>query len=215
MKIVIALLFLNLFFALKAQDSFEFLNPMPPNAEKVEAVNPSFYGKYENSETGTEFIINSEGITMVSIIHSFITQEQVRESSKYSFRNGYLFGVVENDSVLYIQEGEKYYFGIKNKMRLNDYKNGAVFKKINENSYVINFKENSSFTPSLLSFSKGKLSLKHFDYPSDGSTFNHVENKTQLQEKSINRIILDPNQKEWDKIDKNVIFGKENLFIKQ
>jgi hypothetical protein len=207
--------FLNLFLVINAQESFEFFKPMPPNAELVEAVSSNFFGKYENLETGTEFVINAEGITMVSIIHSFITQEQVRESSKYSFRNGYLFGVVENDSVLFVQDDDKYYFGIKNKIRLNDYKNGAVLKKMNENTYMINFKENTGFSPSLLSFSKGKLSLKHFDYPSDGKTFSHIENKNSFKQNSIEHIILDPNQKEWYKIDKNVIFTKEIVFIKK
>jgi hypothetical protein len=87
--------------------SYEFKSAVPPEGELVLTVDPTFYGTYRNEQTGTEIVINDKGITMVTIIVSFITKEQVRESSKYDVRNGYLFGVKENDSIPCVLEGEK------------------------------------------------------------------------------------------------------------
>jgi hypothetical protein len=215
MKILVFASFFTLTSIFYGQESYEFKNPVPPIGEQLEAFPQTYYGNYENKETGTEFIVNSSGITMVSIIHSYITQEQIRESSKYTLRGGYLFGIVENDSVLYIQEGDKYYFGIKNIERLNDSKNGAIIKKINEKTFVINFKENSGFSPSLLTFTGKSLSLRHFDYPSETKIFDVISNKTNEAKGKLNSISLDPSQKEWEKLDQKIIFGKENVFFKK
>jgi hypothetical protein len=198
-----------------SQESFEFKSPLPPNAELVQALSTSYFGSYENSETGTEFLVNEDGITMISIIHSYITQEQVRESSKYSFRNGYLFGIIEKDSVLYLQEDDKYYFGIKNKVVLNDAKNQAIFKKVSENTYIINFKEGQNFTPSLLTFVGNKLNLKHFDYPSETNIFNKIKDSQKIKVGEIKNFILNPTQIEWEKLDQKIIFGKANVFLKK
>lgn len=215
MRNFVLLLFLGFNVCFVAQESYEFVSPLPPSEEIVEYVSSSYFGKYENFETGTEIIVNSNGITLLTIIHSFITQEQVRESSKYTLRNGYLFGVIENDSVLYVQDGDKYYFGIKNKIRLNDAKNGAVIKKINESNYIINFKENNSYSPSLLSFKGKNLSLKHFDYPSETKIFEGIKIQDKILKGDLTLVRLNPNQKEWEKLDKKIIFGKEIVFEKK
>ncbi len=208
-------LFLVLNFVVFSQKSYEFQNPLPPNAETVKTVSPIYFASYENQETGTVFLVNDFGLTMISTIHSFITQEQVRESSKYSFRNGYLFGVVENDSVLYIQEDDKYYFGIKHKIVLNDSKNGAVLKKISENKYIINFKEGNNYTPSLLTFIGKNLIIKHFDYPSETAIFSNIKESKTSKVWEIDHFLLNPSQEEWEKLDQSIIFGKENTFVKQ
>jgi hypothetical protein len=108
-----------LLFGSKAQSSYEFKSAMPPEGELVKTVDPTYYGVYKNEDTGTEFVLNAEGISMVTIINSFITKEQVRETSKYQVRNGYLFGVKENDSIPCIFEDDKYFFGIRQKITFN------------------------------------------------------------------------------------------------
>lgn len=215
MKNLIFASFFSLTTMIYGQESYEFKNPVPPNGEQVESFPQKYYGNYENKETGTEFIVNSSGIMMVSIIHSYITQEQIRESSKYTLRGGYLFGIVENDSLLYVQEDDKYYFGIKNIERLNDSKNGAIIKKINENTFIVNFKENNGYSPSLLTFTGKTLILRHFDYPSETKIFDVISNKTNSPEGKLNSISLEPSQKEWEKLDQKIIFGKENVFFKK
>ncbi len=205
----------GLFLSLHAQNSYEFKSAMPPEGEIVKTVDPAFYGVYKNEQTGTEFVLNGEGISMVTIINSFITREQVRETSKYQVRNGYLFGVKENDSIPCIEEDDKYFFGIRQKVTLNDPSHKAIIKKIAPQSYVLNFIETKGYSPSMLTFKGNSLVIQHFTYPGEGSSvFSEVKKQEKSKEKDYELVLLNPNQKEWNKLDKSLIFDTDIVFQK-
>lgn len=196
----------------QAQVSYVFKLPMPPDNERISSVSASYYGSYKNAETGTVFLFDSQGVSIISIIYSYITKEQVRESSKYQVRNGYIFGVVKGDSLPCLLEDEKYYFGIQQKTTYNEDLNNAVLKKISDKSYIINFKDGNSFTPGLITFSGKTMTLKHFDYDSATDVFNNIKDKEVIKSDEINTHFLNPSQKEWDKLNENSIFDKGRSF---
>lgn len=210
--LLVFLVFTRIFFA---QDSYEFKEAMPPNAESILIFNYTCFGIYESEETGTQIIVDANGISMLTVIHSYITRDQVRESSKYQIRNGYLFGVIEGDSVPYIEDEKRFYFGIRTKTILGDEKNKVIFKKINESSYIMNFPESKGYSPSLISFEKNSLSIRHFDYPSDGLIFKYIKNSENYTFGGMNHVSLDPSEKEFEKLNQKVIFGKEIVYLKK
>jgi hypothetical protein len=202
-------------FGSQAQRSYEFKSAVPPEGELVKTVDPTLFGVYKNAETGTEFVLNAEGISMVTIINSYITREQVRETSKYQVRNGYLFGVKENDSIPCIEEGDKYFFGIRHKINLNDAEHKALIKKISAQSYMLNFIETKGYSPSLITFKGNAMQIQHFTYPGEAEKLFRVINKQEKsKETSYDLILLSPNQKEWNKLDKNQIFDSDIIFQK-
>jgi hypothetical protein len=198
----------------QAQVSYVFKLPMPPNNERVSSVSSSYYGQYKNEETGTIFLFDSQGVSIISIIYSYITKEQVRESSKYQVRNGYIFGVVKGDSLPCLLEEEKYYFGIQQKTTYNEDLNNASLKKLSDKSYVINFKDGNSYTPSLITFSGKTMNLKHFDYDSATDAFNNIQDKEVIKSGEMNTEYLSPTQKEWDKLNEKLMFDKGRAFQK-
>jgi hypothetical protein len=197
-----------------AQISYEFKEPVPPNAEKVNVINSIYFGKYKNEETGTIFQFDENGITMISIINSYVTKEQVRESSKYQVRNNLIFGVVKDDSIPCFYENGNYYFGIKQKTIINDNANKAVLNKISDKSYMINFKESLGYSPSIIVFNGKTLTLKHFSYPSDTDIFNFINSKQTIPSKDYVIEILNPTQQEWMKINQNIMFDVGREFKK-
>lgn len=198
----------------QGQVSYVFKLPMPPNNECVSSVSSSYYGQYKNEETGTIFLFDSQGVSIISIIYSYITKEQVRESSKYQVRNGYIFGVVSGDSLPCIFEDGKYYFGIQQKTTYNEDLNNASLKKLADKSYVINFKEGNSYAPSLITFSGKTMNLKHFDYDSSTDAFNNIKDKEVIKSGEITTEYLSPTQNEWDKLNEKLIFDKGRTFLK-
>ncbi|MGV3630168.1 MAG: hypothetical protein ACO1O6_03130 [Bacteroidota bacterium] len=202
-------------FGSKAQNSYEFKSAMPPEGEIVKTVDPSLYGAYKNEETGTEFVLNAEGISMVTIINSYITKEQVRETSKYQVRNGYLFGVKDNDSIPCIFEDDKYFFGIRQKITLNDPNHKAIIKKISPQAYVLNFLETKGYSPSMITFKGSSLVIRHFTYPGESaSVFEDINKQEKSKEAGYDLVLLNPNQKEWNKLDKSLIFDTDIVFLK-
>jgi hypothetical protein len=211
-KLILLFFLVAINLSYQAQVSYVFKLPMPPNNERVSSVSSSYYGQYKNEETGTIFLFDSQGVSIISIIYSYITKEQVRESSKYQVRNGYIFGVVKGDSLPCLLEDEKYYFGIQQKTTFNEDLNNASLKKLSDKSYVVNFKDGNSYTPSLITFSGKTMTLKHFDYDSATDAFNNIKDKEVFKSGEMSTEYLSPTQKEWDKLNEKLMFDKGRSF---
>ncbi len=206
MKIItIALLLLSSFWGF-CQDSYNFSATLPPDEKPIQNVSSGFLGKYvaDNGESHYEFREN--GVWIVSTIFSSISRETIRESSKYVVRNGYIFGVVQDDSLPCELEGERYYFGMRNTEQIIGPNSQHVMNKVSTNSYIINFYENGGYTPSLFTFSGKNLIVQHFDYDTGTTVFESIEQKETKVVDKMNYIILAPTAEEWSNLDKSKIF---------
>jgi hypothetical protein len=197
------------------QISYEFGQPVPPQAETVTAVASSLYGDYKNEETGTIYHLDANGISMVSVIYSFITREQLRESTRYAVRDNYIFGVVAGDSLPCVLEGERYFFGIRQQATVVGNGSEHVLLKINESSYMLNFRESEGYSPSMLTFSNGSLAVRHFDYPSGTNVFEGIGNQQNKPTSTLKTKLITPLPAEWQQLDKSVIFGAGIVYQRQ
>jgi hypothetical protein len=208
------LTFLAISFFSRAQESYEFEKILPPNAKEVNMIDIRYVGQYKNEQTGTIFQFDMEGITMITTIYSFITREQIRESSKFSVRNGYLHGMVKNDSLPCYLENDKYYFGIKQQEVLIGKGSPHKLTKIDDRHYIINFKESYGYVPTLLTLKSNKITLQHFTYPSGTVLFDVIKNKKLIDGAAgTATIVISPSETEWKSLNRDLIFDAELEYV--
>lgn len=213
---LISLLFSQFFVfsTLFAQKTVQFADPQPSGGTLVNAVDKSFYGIYKSSDLSTTYHVDEKGIYIVSLVIASVTREQVRENSKLQIRGSYLFGIKENDSVPVVLEGENYYYGITQKLVIAGEGSMNMLTKLNSNTYVINFHEGDYFEPSLVTFTKDKMTIVHgnMDYQ---DVFKPI-----LEIKTITRYgsavaILAPSAAQWDGLLKAIFDGKKLVYTKE
>lgn len=216
-KVPLFSLLLSLFFvksALFAQKTVQFADPQPSGGNLVNTVDKSFFGKYKSSDLSTTYVVDEQGIYIVSLVVASVSREQVRENSKLQIRGSYLFGIKENDSVPVVLEGDNYYYGITQKLAIAGEGSMNMLTKLSATTYVINFHEGDYFEPSLVTFSGNKMTIVHgnLDYQ---DVFKPI-----LQIKTITRYgsevaILAPSPAQWDSLLKAIFDGKKLVYIKE
>lgn len=209
---ITALLFIS--FIGISQVSYDFSEALPPKEKTVLTVNNSLFGEYQSSDKETFYEFKEDGVWIISTMISSISRETIRESSKYMVKNGYIFGVVADDSLPCELEGERYYFGMRNKEQIIGGNSKNIFKKIDQSTYVINFYENGGYTPSLFTFTGKNLSVQHFDYETGTTLFESIEKQSNKKVENMNYITLTPTEKEFSQIGILSIFSEKIVYIK-
>lgn len=194
------------------QVSYEFMQPLPPESQRLNTLDKTLHGIYKSDSSEIVFEINAAGIfTRNLVIHS-ISRETVRETSKYQVKGDYIFGISEADSLPCVLDGENYYFGVTRRDTLISLTSKNELRKLSANEYILNFFENGAYTPCLLKLESGKLSIKYFDYKTDSNPFAAIKTKQSKTEEQGTYIYLLPTLKEWKKIDNKLIFGQAKEF---
>lgn len=207
---ILTLLLLFCFFSTHAQlNSYEFKIPLPPDSPPIQGVDAPYYGSYKSTNEWLRYHVREEGIFIETITHLSIKRETIRESSTYSVRNGYLFGVTI-DSVLCILEGERYHYGLKSEIPIIGENSKNILTQVTPTTYIINYYDNGSYTPSKLTFSANQLRIEHFDYDNETTVFDSISNRETRQY----RIILHPSMEEWKKINGPTIFPDHHVLKK-
>jgi hypothetical protein len=207
---IISLLLLS--FASVAQTSYDFSITLPPNSPEISAVPKSFFGVYSSDSADIDYEFSAKGVFAISTIYNQISRETVRESSKYQVENGYIFGVQKDDSIPCVLEGEYYVFGIKNREQIIGGTAQHKLVQLTPNSFIVNFKENGTFTPSLFEFKGKTLSVRHFTYESEATVFDGIASKKTAASSQMNTISLSPTLEEWNKIPLASIMTSPTLF---
>lgn len=183
------------------QISYDFSIPLPPSQATIQTVNENYFGTYSTEDGESVYEINTLGIWIISTVYSSISKETVRESSQYTVRNGFLFGILQNDSIPCLLDNDRYYFGIKNKELMVGNQTENKLKKIKNDKYIINFIENEKFVPILFVFKGKTLTVHQFDYDSSTETFNSFELFVRHKTDQMEYVTITPNVKEWRKFD--------------
>lgn len=207
---IVLILWFNLSFAQEKQEifsvyfhenSFEDLTPIP-NVRSI------YFKKYNLTPTvdnemrnaaGEYLFVDETGIYLEKNKLLFITREEIRENSKYELRNGYLFGVVENDSVLTALDGEKYYFLIPTKTYLFQAKIGPsiIYEGLTTSEYlVITPEPNEHFSCIYFRFKAGGLDIMELNFDDEKCSVNNVKEK-EIIKGDYNTYILIPTLAEW------------------
>ncbi len=195
-----------------AQTSYDFSTTVPPNSPEISAVPKSFFGVYSSDSADIDYEFSAKGIFAISTIYNQISRETVRESSKYHVENGYLFGVQKDDSIPCVLEGEYYVFGIKNREQIIGGPSKHKLVQLSSSSFVINFYEKGTFTPSLFEFKGKTLSVRHFTYESDATVFDGIASRKTATSNQMNTISLNPTLEEWNKIPLASIMTSPTFF---
>jgi hypothetical protein len=205
MKIFVFNCMLFLCFLTKAQNSYDFKVTLPPSYKPLSTVDQKFFGIYKTTENGSYYVFDASGVWAVSISYSSISREMIRESTTYSVKNGYIFGVVEGDSLPCELEGERYYFGVLNKQQVIGGNSKNQLMSADKNSFIINFYENGFYTPSFFEFTNKGLQVYHFDYDSESPVFDLIVERENETAGQLTLIHLSPNLMEWKRLDKKLM----------
>ena len=215
MKIIGILFALFSTFFVKSQISYDFANTLPPEGEKNTTVLKTFFGTYSSEQTDIDYQFTKEGVFAISFIYNTISRETIRESSIYSVKDGYLFGVTGADSLPCELQGEFYHFAIMIKEQIVGGAAKNVMSKLNQSTYILNFEDNGHFTPSYLTFKGNELSIQHFTYEDATTIFDVITDKAETTIGEMNYITLNPTKEEWIGMQQNDISGTKILFEKR
>ena len=213
MKIIGILISVFITFFGFSQISYDFSIPLPPNEKEVSVVSITHFGTFSSEETNSFYEFDNKGIWIISTIYNSISKETVRENSKYTVKDGYIYGVAK-DSIPCVLEEDRYHFGIQNKDQLIGPNSKNVLKKLDENKYILNFEENGHFVPTLLIFKGKSLTVQQFDYESGTEVFNKFELYITVKKEKMDFITITPTIKEWKKFDfEKLLFGNAILYL--
>ena len=213
MKIYCLIASLILSFSSISQKSYYFSDPVPSATSKIDQVDKNWHGTYKSKDGTLSYQMDEKGISIISTNVSSISRETIRESSKYDVRNKYIFGVVDNDSIPCILEEDRYYFGIQNTdVFVGDGSQNILTKTAESNVFIINKYENGNYIPVLLEFKGKKLTMSYFDYDSEDTKFDFIENQTSIDTQYQKLIILSPSETEFTELKTKGIFDYPKLF---
>ncbi len=213
MKIVAIITYLLISGITFSQNSYYFSNPLPSEEKKVQSVDKKWFGEYKDEATSLMYSFTADGITIISTQVSSVSKKLVRESSKYSVKGGFIFGVVENDSLRCILEKRYYYFGIRNRDAVV-YKNSTTqLTRINDRQYMLNYEENGKYVPIKLVFSNGKLTISEFDYNPDQRSFEFVQAQNESKINTQNIVVLSPSILEFEQLNSRFFKEKSSFLL--
>lgn len=191
-----------------AQKSYYFSAPLYAH-NKIETVDARYFGVYID-EQGRKYNFNEEGVQITSTVISSISKDLVRESSKYSVNDGWLHGVVENDSIPCVLEGESYFFGVRNTNIIIGAGSQSILTKSDNGSfYYINTYDNGVYMPMKLIFSGKRLQIVSIDYEIDQDEFTGIENRKEINENNQTLVILSPTKSELQSVDFYFVLPKK------
>ena len=190
--------------------SYFFEVPVPPNWSETGVIEKQFYGTY-TSDSDRKIIVNEAGIFTENTLVLKISRETVRESSQYKLKGDYLFGVMENDSVLCVLNDEHYYYQLTDLVAWwTPNKQDVLLQKGGE--FYLNKFEYDAFTPMKLVFSRGELIVHPFDYVQETTVFNHIKQRKEQEEQDVLKVVLTPTKKEWGLINPTEMFAQPEVY---
>lgn len=208
MKIFGLVASLILSFSTFSQKSYYFSDPLPSVDRKVETVDKKWFGKYTSNKDSRSYEINEKGVFIISTSISSMGRASIRESSKYDVHNGYIFGIVEGDSLPCVLDNDRYFFGIRNKDILIGIGSQNILGRVNNNGsqYVVNMYENGNYVPIYLQFERGNLTIKYFEYETDSGIFDFIAEQKSIETEFQELIILTPSEDEYMRLYEKGIY---------
>ena len=205
--VVVASLFLSL--NVIGQKSYYFSDPVPSAEKRIDNVNAKLFGEY-TSPDGRIYSFEETGIYVISTSISSMSRTSIRESAQYNVINGYIHGVLKDDSIPCVLDGERYYFGVRNRdLLIGEGSNNVLTESANNsNEYFINMKEDGVYVPIRLTFQKKGLDISYFDYEFETEIFDGVENQKVIKNEFNDLVILSPTSDEFYQMAMEELFPK-------
>jgi hypothetical protein len=174
--------------------------------KQINGVDTRFFGKYtlkpnKHNEirvaAGDYFIIDSSGIYIEKNNLISISKAEVRENGKYNVINGFLFGVINNDSIPVVLQDDKYFFLTPTKSFLFE-KTHHFMYKVNTNSFLVFSKEDNGYYSLLkIDFNGSILSLSELEL--NYQQVKQIKSKFII-ENGFDTYLLTPLKNQWQLI---------------
>lgn len=169
-----------------------------------------YHGKYELKETETNGIRHAAGEHIIfdesgiyieknKVLH--ISREEVRENSQYLVRDGWLHGVVKNDSLPVTEQEDMYYFLLPTKTYLWDKKDGTnqlYAIKGRKDLILASYEDVGHYSVINIGMEKGGITLMEMTFEQDCSVMNIQ--KRELVEGDYPTYLLSPTVEEWSEL---------------
>ena len=197
-----------------SQTKSYYFSKAVPGKEVVQVAAP-YFGTYEDGK-GRNFVFSDSGLVILSTTVSAISRETIRESSQYRVEDGYLFGVVQGDSIPCVQDDENYLFGIRNRdwIIFKSSKNKLVLSESSTNTYYLQLAEGGVYSLMRLQFIKGELHISNFDYEVETTLFDSIEDQRSVNQTGVELVILNPNSVEFSDLLEQGIFDSPKVYKK-
>ncbi len=196
----------------QAQETFEFLVPMSPDAVEGN-FQKKYQGVYESLKSNMRYEVTNEDVIIHYTQYESMSKEYMDADLKLYVIDSLLYGMSEKPIPVILDNG-RYYFGFIRSISLKE--SGAVFKRIDEHNYVINIKEGDVFFPRLFTFVGRNLNVADFDYSSDKDLkFLKKINHIQVANEGMTHFQLNPTQRDWERLLKKGFFSTEQMHVKQ
>jgi len=211
-KLILSLTFLSLLTLSFAQDSLEaysyyFKNSKCKHYEFGNSINHTNWGTYElivsksnqmRVTAGDDLVIDENGVYISKNKLLSISREEVRENSKYIVKNGYLHGILANDSLPTFLQEESYYFLMPTKAFLYDKNSSQTLYQVGISSYIIFTKEDNGYYSILnITITNGIITLAELDLSYNAC--NLIPHSI-VSENDIKTFILNPSKQDWNNI---------------
>jgi len=172
---------------------------------KLQKGKSTLFNNYDlRIEAGEDLIIDETGIYILKNKILNISRTEIRENSKYSISNGYLHGVLKNDSLAVALQGELFYFLMPSKGFLfeSNNKEQQIVDLTNNSLLVLSKEDNGYYSALKIDFNNSEVSLSELDLNfHQTNSILHVN----IIENGITTFILNPNQKNWKTILNNFV----------
>ena len=180
----------------------------PPEMGKLDGfseANFSTFNLVENESNvlraaaGDQLIIDATGVFILKNKLLSISRTEIRENPKYTLREGYLHGIIPNDSVIVALEEDDYFFLIPKKTYLysNSNPKTLLYQGLVKNEFLIFTKESNNYFSILRIQLNGKnITLAELDFDQKAFDFRTVRNKIDKNGSDLT-YYLNPTKEEW------------------
>lgn len=182
-----------------------------PGTKKLNEISAQYYHRYSlvgrndldlRVASGDHLIVDELGIYLEKNRLLSISRTEIRENPAYHLNNGYLHGVVANDSVLVALDGESYYFLLPTKTFLYEVngKTSQLYQGRSPNEYLIfSPEEKGALSILMINFNGTEITLAAIDLDQVVFDFRGVTG-TKISTGAIPLYILSPTKTEWKEI---------------
>ncbi len=204
--------------------SIYFKSEKIAGAKKLANIDPLYFGKFELEESkenalrnaaGDVLIVDNSGVYLEKNKLLSISRTEVRENSKYIVKDGYLFGIIENDSLPVALENDAYYFLIPAKTYLyaTDDKKSSLHNGLQKGEYIVLTKEENSYYSALyIEFSGSTIALKELELNAEDFDLRKTKSIKEIKAETLTYTI-DPDKNEWPSIMK--CFSTYDLYLQK
>lgn len=211
MKIVsISLIILSSFLSF-AQVSYEFGESVPPNGSIVQSIGSNYTGNYLSANSKITYIIEPNRIATTSALMNRISRATLRETANIQVRNGYIFGVENNDSVPCVLDGEYYYFGVRSGQEIYGSGSGSELFELGNGKFILNKVENGRYIPSLIEFKGKEMRISDFDYDWGTTIFDGIQKTLEISKPIFTKVLF-PTEEEWKRLNIVDLFGEPTIY---